>query len=65
MRKKSLFETNRHLRNSAKYRTSLIANVSSSTAIETGKDARIVAREIASSQSDIFQVNRRKRQENS
>ena len=36
MSKKSLIETNRYLQDSEKYRNSLIANVSSSTAIETG-----------------------------
>ena len=36
MSKKSLIETNRYLQNSEKYRNSLITNVSSSTAIETG-----------------------------
>lgn len=36
MRKKSLIETNRYLQDSEKYRDSLITNVSSSTAIETG-----------------------------
>ena len=36
MSKKSLIETNRYLQDSEKYRNSLITNVSSSTAIETG-----------------------------
>jgi sulfur relay (sulfurtransferase) DsrC/TusE family protein len=36
MSKKSLIETNPYLQNSEKYRDSLITNVSSSTAIETG-----------------------------
>jgi hypothetical protein len=36
MQKKSLIETNPHLQDSEKYRESLITNVSSSTAIETG-----------------------------
>ena len=36
MIKESLIETNRYLQDSEKYRNSLITNVSSSTAIETG-----------------------------
>ena len=36
MSKKSLIATNRYLQDSEKYRNSLITNVSSSTAIETG-----------------------------
>ena len=36
MSKKSLIETNRYLQNLERYRNSLITNVSSSTAIETG-----------------------------
>lgn len=35
MSKKSLIETNRYLQDSEKYRSSLITNVSSSTAVET------------------------------
>jgi len=34
MSKKSLIETNRYLQDSEKYRSSLITNVSSSTAVE-------------------------------
>ncbi|MBW2021191.1 MAG: hypothetical protein JRI58_14225 [Deltaproteobacteria bacterium] len=43
MPKKSLIETNPYLENSEKYRDSLITNVSSSTAIETGDSVQSVA----------------------
>jgi len=42
MRRKSLFETNPYLQNVEKYRESLITNVSSSTAIETGASVQSV-----------------------
>ena len=43
MSKKSLIETNPYLQNSKKYRDSLITNVSSSTAIETGENVLSIA----------------------
>ncbi len=61
MRKKSLFETNRHLKDSVKYRTSLLANVSSSTAIETGESVRTVAGKMTAAKGSIFRISRRKR----
>lgn len=42
--RKPLIETNRHLRILKKYRKALIANVSSSTAIETGASVKSVER---------------------
>jgi len=42
MRRKSLIETNPYLQNLEKYRESLITNVSSSTAIETGASVQSV-----------------------
>jgi hypothetical protein len=65
MRKKSLFETNRHLRDSAKYRTSLLANVSSSTAIETGEATQTIAGKMIASKDSIFHVSRLKRKQSS
>ncbi len=41
---KSLIETNPHLKDPAKYRKALIANVASSTAIETGAPVESIAR---------------------
>ncbi len=60
MRKKSLFETNRHLKGSAKYRISLLTNVSSSTAIETGDKVQSVAKKITVPKGSMFQVSRPK-----
>ncbi len=62
MQKKSLFETNRHLKDSVKYRTSLLSNVSSSTAIETGESVQTVAGKMVAAKGNIFHINRRKRQ---
>jgi hypothetical protein len=42
--KKPLIETNTHLRDPAQYRKGLVANVSSSTAIETGTKIETIAR---------------------
>ena len=44
MSKKSLIETNPYLKATEKYRQALIANVSSSTAIETGVPTEEIAR---------------------
>ncbi|MBA3967811.1 MAG: hypothetical protein H0X47_18940 [Nitrospirales bacterium] len=44
MSKKPLIETNPYLKATEKYRQALIANVSSSTAIETGVPAEEIAR---------------------
>ena len=45
--KKSLFETNLYLRDPEKYRESLVANVASSTAIETGADVEDLKKKIS------------------
>jgi hypothetical protein len=47
MRKKSLLETNPYLKVPGKYRKALIANVASSTAIETGASIESIARKLA------------------
>jgi hypothetical protein len=47
MSKKPLIETNPYLRDSRKYRKGLIANVSSSTSIETGKKMETIARALS------------------
>ena len=44
MKQKPLIETNPYLRNPEKFRKALIANVSSSTAIETGASVESIAR---------------------
>jgi hypothetical protein len=41
---KPLIETNPHLKEPAKYRKALIANVASSTAVETGASIESIAR---------------------
>ena len=41
---KPLIETNPHLKDPAKYRRALIANVASSTAVETGTSVESIAR---------------------
>lgn len=43
VKKKSLADSNRHLRDHARYRRDLVANVASSTAIETGQRVEAVA----------------------
>jgi hypothetical protein len=43
MNDKPLIETNLHLKDPAKYRKALIANVASSTAIETGAPVESIA----------------------
>jgi hypothetical protein len=44
MQKKSLIQSNPHLRASEQYRNALITNVSSSTAIETGTTVASIAK---------------------
>jgi hypothetical protein len=44
MEQKPLIETNPYLRDPAKFRKALIANVSSSTAVETGAAVESIAR---------------------
>jgi hypothetical protein len=44
MKKKPLIDTNPHLKIPAKYRKALIANVASSTAVETGASIESIAR---------------------
>lgn len=65
MRKKSLFETNRHLRDSEKYRTSLITNVSSSTAIETGEAIQTIAGRMIASTANTTRISRLKQKQSS
>ena len=47
MKNKPLVETNPHLKIPAKYRKALIANVASSTAVETGVSVESIARILA------------------
>jgi hypothetical protein len=47
MKNKPLVETNPHLKIPAKYRKALIANVASSTAVETGASVESIARILA------------------
>ena len=47
MKNKPLIETNPHLKVPAKYRKALIANVASSTAVETGASVESIARILA------------------
>ena len=54
MSKKSLIETNRYLQNPKNYNASLITNVSSSTAIETGEEVLSVARKLTEIADTIF-----------
>ena len=44
MKKKPLIETNPHLMITTRYRKALVANVASSTAIETGTSVESIAR---------------------
>ncbi len=46
MLKKPLIETNRHLQMPEKYQQALVANVSSSTAIETGASVKSVVQSL-------------------
>ncbi len=50
MSKKSLFETNPHLKVPEKYRQALITNVASSTAVETGASIESIARKLTKSE---------------
>ncbi len=47
MEQKPLIETNPFLRDPKKFRAALIANVSSSTAVETGASVEAIARALA------------------
>ena len=49
MKHRPLIETNPHLKVPAKYRKALIANVASSTAVETGASVESIARVLAKS----------------
>ena len=60
MSKKSLIETNPYLQNSKKYRDSLITNVSSSTAIETGDNVQSIADTLTEVVDKIFIVTPQK-----
>lgn len=44
MKHKTLIETNPHLKDPAKYRQALVANVASSTSVETGASIESIAR---------------------
>jgi hypothetical protein len=46
MTNKPLIETNPYLKDAAKYREALIANVASSTAVETGASVESIARNL-------------------
>ncbi|MCL4457294.1 MAG: hypothetical protein M1147_12430 [Nitrospirae bacterium] len=50
MSKKSLFETNPYLKVPEKYRQALIANVASSTAIETGASVESIVSTLTKSE---------------
>jgi hypothetical protein len=54
MKKKSLFDSNPYLQDPGKYQDSLITNVSSSTAIETGASVESVSRQIKDVSSSYF-----------
>ena len=60
MSKKPLIETNPYLQNPKKYRDSLITNVSSSTAIETGDNVYSVADTLKEVIDKIFVVTPQK-----
>ena len=47
MKNKPLIETNQHIKVPAKYRRALIANIASSTAVETGATIESIARILA------------------
>ena len=56
MQKKSLIETNPYLQDLKKYRRSLITNVSSSTAIETGDSVLSVTKTLTEVADRLFIV---------
>ncbi len=60
MSKKPLIETNPYLQNSKKYRDSLITNVASSTAIETGDNVCSIADTLTEVIDKIFVVTPQK-----
>lgn len=47
MKNKSLIETNPYLKNPARYRKALVANVASSTAIETGTSVEAIRKALS------------------
>ncbi len=57
MSKKSLIETNPYLQNSKSYNASLITNVSSSTAIETGDNVLSIADKLTEVVNSIFIIS--------
>ena len=57
MSKKSLIETNPYLQNSKSYNASLITNVSSSTAIETGDNVLSIANKLTEIADTILIVS--------
>jgi hypothetical protein len=61
MRKKPLIETNMYLRDPDNYRRSLITNVSSSTAIETGENILSVVKSLTQGNENKFAVTPSKR----
>ena len=67
MSKKSLIETNPYLQNSKQYEDSLITNVSSSTAVETGEIVETISEQLRQSTitSNIFEITSDKKQSNS
>ncbi len=65
MSKKSLIETNPYLQNSKSYNASLITNVSSSTAIETGDNVLSIANKLTEIADTILIVSPPKQKSNS
>lgn len=53
MPKKTLIETNPYLKSPDKYLEALVANVASSTAIETGKSIETIARSLMKSKTHL------------
>lgn len=58
MQKKSFFETNQHLKDPAKYRSALLANVASSTAIETNEGIETVVKKLTATLESISPAKR-------
>ena len=65
MKKKSLFDSNPYLQDHKKYRNSLITNVSSSTAIETGASVESVSQQITDVSNSYFHPDSTKPESNS
>jgi len=53
MRKRSLMETNPHLKDPKKFREDLILNVASSTSIETGEPTELIANRLRGRQATV------------